>query len=72
MKYKVVDHPGLYRDSSSKAIVSEDKISYQKYINDRKLLEKNKQLDNEINNMKSDIHEIKFLLHELLNKQANR
>lgn len=72
MKYKVKDHPNLFRDPNSKAIISEDSSSYLKYINDRKLRDKNYHLENEINIMKNDITEIKSLLIEILNKQANR
>lgn len=68
MKYLVKDHPGLYRDPNSKAIVSEDTDAYKKYINEKKFREKSVHLENEINIMKSDIHEIKNLLKELLKR----
>jgi len=68
MKYLVKDHPGLYRDPNSKAIISEDSDAYKKYINEKKFREKSIILENEINIMKSDINEIKNLLKELLRR----
>lgn len=70
MRYIVKDHPGLIRDPNSKAIINEDKTSYQKYIKEKHIRDRNIQFENEINNMKSDINEIKTLLHEILKKQA--
>lgn len=68
MKLVVKDYPGLIRDPHTKAIMSEDSSSFQKYLKEKQLRDKNLQLENEINIMKSDINEIKSLLRELLNK----
>ena len=70
MKYLVKDHPGLYRDSISKAIINENQKAFDKYMKEKQLRDKNIHFENEINNMKSDIIEIKNILRELLNKQA--
>lgn len=70
MRYIVKDHPGLIRDPNSKAIINENKDAFKNYLKEKHLRDRNVQLENEINNMKSDITEIKFILRELLNKQA--
>jgi len=70
MKYLVKDHPGLIRDPNSKAIINENQKAYEKYLKEKQLRDKNIYFENEINNMKSDISEIKYILRELLNKQA--
>ena len=69
MKYIVKDHPGLFRDPRSKAIINEDKKGYNRYLLDKSLKEKNEQLEKDINNMRNDINDIKSLLVELLNKK---
>ena len=68
MKLRVKENPSLYRDSFSKGIISEDHDAYQKYLKEKNLRDKNSKFESEINNMKSDINEIKSLLRELLNK----
>jgi hypothetical protein len=62
---KVKDHPHLYRDEDTGAIVNCDNIAYDRYTNrvKRKNFEKE-----EFNNMKKDIKEIKNLLKDFLNK----
>ncbi|MGA1049477.1 MAG: hypothetical protein ACO3UU_15850 [Minisyncoccia bacterium] len=70
MKYLVKDHPGLFRDPISKAIINENQKAFDKYMREKQLRDKNIHFENEINNMKSDIIEIKNILRELLNKQA--
>jgi len=68
MKLKVKEHPGLYRDSFSKGIVSEDNSGYHRYIKERQMRDKTNHVETEINNMKSEIKEIKEMLRELLNR----
>lgn len=62
---KVKDHPHLYRDEKTGAIVNCDTIAYNNYVKrvERKNLERQ-----ELDDMKRDIEEIKSLLREFLNK----
>ena len=62
---KVKDHPDLYRDEETGAIVNCDTIAYNNYVKrvERKNLERQ-----ELDDMKRDIEEIKTLLKEFLNK----
>jgi hypothetical protein len=62
---KVKDHPHLYRDEKTGAIVNCDTVAYNNYVKrvERKDLERQ-----ELDNMKRDIEEIKTLLREFLNK----
>lgn len=67
---KVEGHDGLVRDISTKAIVNTNKTEYEEYMSRRKEAE-TKQLEElqqkqEINNIKSDISEIKQMLAILL------
>lgn len=64
-RLKVEGHSNLERDVNSSAIVDTDKVAYQKYIHDRQLRLNQSQ---EIDNIKSELNEIKSLLREILNK----
>lgn len=56
--------PTLYRDENSGAIVNIDNQSYNQYMNAKNNREIQKY---EIEQMKKDIDEIKFLLREIVN-----
>lgn len=60
----VEGHKHLYRDEISGAIVNCDTIGYSQYIKMKS--EKQKQKE-EIDQIKNDIEEIKFLLKEIIN-----
>ncbi len=60
----VEGHKHLYRDENSGAIVNHDDIGYSHYIKMRS--EKKKQKE-EIDQIKTDIEEIKLLLREIVN-----
>jgi|TARA_R100001509_G_C4794589_1_gene190963 hypothetical protein len=62
---KVKDHPHLYRDEDTGAIINCDDVSYNRYMN--KVKRKNSEKE-ELDNMKKDIEEIKSLLKEFLNR----
>lgn len=62
---KVKDHPHLYRDEDTGAIVNCDNIAYDRYMSNVKRKKSEKE---ELNNMKKDIEEIKNLLKDFLNK----
>lgn len=56
--------PNLYRDENSGAILNVDNQSYNQYMNSKNNREIQKY---EIEQMKKDIDEIKFLLKEIIN-----
>lgn len=60
----VEGHKNLYRDENSNAIVNCDIAGYNHYVRMRD--EKRKQKE-EIEQLKNDVNEIKFMLKELLN-----
>ena len=62
----VEGHKNLFRDPETGAILNYDTNSYSQYkkIRNQKLSEKD-----EIKRLRSDIDEIKSLLHEVLNKR---
>jgi len=62
----VEGHKNLYRDEDSGAIVNHDNQGYRQYLQlkNKKLTE-----EEEIKRLRSDIDEIKSLLHEVLNKR---
>ena len=62
---KVKDHPHLYRDENTGAIINCDRSSYNKRINKIKSERLNKE---ELNKIKSDIEEIKLLLKQVIEK----
>ena len=66
MNAKVEGYPGLVRDDSSKAIVSEDRTAYQAYVNEVKFRQNVGGIREEVDSLKSDISEIKSMLAALL------
>ena len=62
----VQGHKHLYRDEKSGAIINCDTQGYQQYVN---LKNKKNEEQEEIKRLRSDIDEIKSLLHEVLNKR---
>lgn len=72
MKLKVQGHPGLVRDSKTKAIINDDINSYKSYQADKSFrynLASSSQLaQQELNNVKQDIAEIKNILAALCQK----
>lgn len=66
---RVDGYSNLYRDENSGAIINCDSTSYNQYINS---LSKKELKKNELNEMKKDIEEIKFLLRQFLkNNNSN-
>ena len=62
---KVKDHPHLYRDEDTGAIINYDTVGYNQRI---QKIESQKSQKEELDNMKKDIEEIKSLLKDFLNK----
>ena len=69
---KVKDHPTLYRDPNSKAILVVDQVSRQNYINQRTLAQKTanstESLEKEMLSMKQELGELKDMLHTLISQ----
>ena len=69
---KVRDHPTLYRDPNSKAILVVDQSSRQNYINQRTLAQRtvssSESLRNEMIDMKQELGELKEMLHILISQ----
>ena len=69
---KVRDHPTLYRDPNSKAILVVDQTSRQNYINQRTIAQRNAQasdnLQAEVSGMKQELGELKEMLHILISQ----
>ena len=61
---RVEGHSNLYRDEKSGSIVNTDDLSYNQYLN---TVNNRKKKQNEIDNIKKDIEEIKSLLKEIIN-----
>lgn len=71
IKYKVHNNPGLIRDSKSKAIISEDKEQYFKYIQGRNFRNQVNGVSKEMQDLRSELNEIKAMLGQLLSKKIN-
>ena len=69
---KVKDHPTLFRDPDSKAILVVDQNARQNYINQRTIAERNAQasenLQSEISVMKQELNELKDMLRILISQ----
>ena len=62
---KVEGHPNLYRDEKTGAIINNDQNGYDQYV---RSLEYRKSQKKEIDDLKSDIDEIKMSLNKLTEK----
>jgi hypothetical protein len=62
---KVKGHSNLYRDENTGAIVNYDTAGYNQYVNTITQKDLRKK---ELDEMKKDINDIKYLLQEILNK----
>jgi hypothetical protein len=69
---KVRDHPTLYRDPNSKAILVVDQVSRQNYINQRTLAQNSvnstESLEKEMSSMKQELGELKDMLRTLISQ----
>ena len=69
--YGLEGHKDLARDPLTNAVVNVNSMEYQQYLSRREVKsEKNQRvqtIEEEVANIKGDIHEIKSLLKELLN-----
>ena len=69
---KVKDHPTLYRDPNSKAILIVDQVSRQNYINQRSFAQKSanstESLEKEMSSMKQELGELKDMLRTLISQ----
>lgn len=68
MKIKT-DSDDFFRDNSSNALINNNVNAYRLYKQQRDSHSKSKELQDEIDNLKQDISEIKFLLNILINKK---
>ena len=66
---KVKDHPNLVRDPKSKAIINMDSAGYNERKQKILVNEKMINMNNEINNLKQSVDDIKSLLQQLIKRQ---
>jgi len=62
---KIVDHETLVRDTDTNAVLNTDMTSLEKY---RAKRDKDRQMQNDVENLKQDMSEIKQLLQQLVNR----
>ena len=65
----VIDHPGLFRDPKSKAIVVNDPKARQTYLAQRNTALKALEAEAEVEKLRGELDELKNLVQELLNKK---
>jgi predicted transcriptional regulator len=70
MKKLIVDgHPGLYRDTTSGAIVNDNSYEYESYMKSHQMRQNKSQkidkLEGDLQELKTEINEIKSLLLKL-------
>lgn len=62
---KVIDKPGLRRDTQTGAIINTQASDHDKYIQQRDVLMRQK---NRMDRLESDMHDVKQLLKQVLEK----
>ena len=60
------ENPNYIRDTKSKALLASNLTEKQKFMAEQKKVEKVQLLENDINNMKSDIAAIKQMMERLV------
>jgi hypothetical protein len=65
---KVKDVPGMVRDTSNQAVLNTDISALEAYKRKRKKQQEIDEVISDINNMKSDMDQIKTLMQRLLDK----
>jgi formate-dependent nitrite reductase cytochrome c552 subunit len=73
MQYtKVEGHMNLVRDEETKAVINVNVSEYQKYLDQKstkeKEIERIQSLESEVTDIKTDIGEIKSLLHQIITR----
>jgi hypothetical protein len=70
--FKVEGHADLVRDINTNAIINTNMNDYENYVSLKKIKEQEKQriecLESDVNEIKNDMNEIKFLLRSLINE----
>ncbi len=66
MMHIQTENPNYIRDTKSKALLASSLAEKQKFMAEQKKVEKIQLLENDINNMKSDIASIKQLLERIV------
>ena len=61
----VEGHKDLFRDENTNAIVNQDTVAYENYI---ALRNRNKNKQEQLDDMKNEINELKSLLNDLASK----
>jgi hypothetical protein len=66
---RIEGHLNLYKDETTGAVINLDNTAYNQYIQSRKNKEnKRKTQQQEIDNLKNEVSEIKSLIMELINE----
>ena len=66
MRHIQTENPNYIRDTKSKALLASSLAEKQKFMAEQKKVEKVQLLENDINNMKSDIAAIKQMMERLV------
>ena len=66
MMHIQTENPNYIRDTKSKALLASNLTEKQKFMAEQKKVEKVQLLENDINNMKSDIAAIKQMMERLV------
>jgi|TARA_A100001391_G_scaffold202196_1_gene191143 hypothetical protein len=66
MMHIQTENPNYIRDTKSKALLASSLAEKQKFMAEQKKVEKIQLLENDINNMKSDIAAIKQMMERLV------
>jgi hypothetical protein len=70
MKNRVDGHPNLYKDKATGVIVNRESSDRSRYRMAKEQARMNTEAQSELSSLRSEMDEIKTLLHELLKKQV--
>jgi len=69
MRYSIENYTQYQKDSDSKAILNVDKNALEAYKAQRAAIKRAVSSNNEIENLREELNEIKAMLHHLINNK---
>ena len=63
--------PGLVKDTSTGLVINTNRTEYQNYLLQKDRIKKSMSLEEEINNLKKEMQEVKHALQSIINGKHN-
>lgn len=71
VRFVKTEDPSFIKDRATGAVINRDVVGFNKFKEERRRILEQQKLANEVNQLKSDVTEIKQLLLQLVNGKTN-